>query len=75
MEIVFDVPAERAEFMLEMLRSLAFVKNPRPRRAPKAAPADTTDYLLASPANAERLRQAYEQFDNRERVDFTVPAE
>ena len=75
MEIVFEVPSERVEFMLDMLRNLAFVKNPRPKRAPKTAPADTTDYLLASPANAERLRQAYEQFDQRERVDFTVPAE
>ncbi len=75
MEIVFEVPSERVEFMLDMLRNLAFVKNPRPKRAPKTAPADTTDYLLASPANAERLRQAYEQFDKRERVDFTIPAE
>ncbi len=75
MEIVFEVPSERVEFMLDMLRNLAFVKNPRPKRAPKTAAADTTDYLLASPANAERLRQAYEQFDKRERVDFTIPAE
>lgn len=75
MEIVFEVPSERVEFMLDMLRNLAFVKNPRPKRAPKTAAADTTDYLLASPANAERLRQAYEQFDKRERIDFTIPAE
>ena len=74
-EIVFEVPAERVDFMLDMLRNLAFVKNPRPKKSPKTAPADTTDYLLASPANAERLRQAYQQFDNRERVDFILPAE
>ena len=72
MEITFEVPAERAAFMLEMLRSLSFVSNPRPTTAPEQ---DTTDYLLASPANADRLRQAYEQFDQGQRVDFTLPTE
>ena len=43
-------------------------------RAKKAAQ-DTTDSLLASPANAERLRQAYEQFDRGEKIDFSLPAE
>lgn len=75
MEIIVNVPAERLEFALEVLRSLAFVESARPTKAAKSPKQDTTDYLLASPANAERLRQAYEQFDNRERVDFTVPAE
>ncbi|UYZ63976.1 hypothetical protein [Hymenobacter weizhouensis] len=72
MEIIFEVPAERAAFMLEMLRSMSFVRNPRPR--PDAA-LDTSEYLAASPANAERLRQAYEQFDQGQRIDFTPPAE
>ena len=67
MEIIFEVPAERAAFMLEMLRSLSFVQNPR---FATSANTDTIDYLLASPANAERLQQAYEQFDQGQRVDF-----
>lgn len=32
MEIVFNVPAERVAFMLEMLGSISYVRNPRPRR-------------------------------------------
>lgn len=75
MEIIVDVPAERLEFALEVLRNLAFVKSARPKKAAKSAKMDTTEYLLASPANAERLRQAYEQFDRGERIDFTLPAE
>ncbi|RTQ51419.1 hypothetical protein EJV47_06340 [Hymenobacter gummosus] len=77
MEIIFDVPPERVPLMLEMLRSMSFVSNVRPRRSRKSAQdeADTTAYLNASPANAERLRQAYEQFDRGERVSFELPNE
>lgn len=38
-------------------------------------PDDATTYLLASPANNNRLWMAYEQFDRGERIDFTPPAE
>lgn len=75
MEIVFEVPSERVEFMLDMLRNLAFVKNPRPKRAPKTAAADTTDYLLASPANAEHLRRSREQLRRGQTVRVDIPAE
>lgn len=77
MEIIVNVPAERLEFALEVLRNLTFVESARPRKAAKAKPMemDTTEYLLASPANAERLNKAYEQFDRAERIDFTLPAE
>lgn len=77
MRIVFDVAPERAEFVLELLRNLSFVKNPRPQKTAEVAsfPDDSTDYLLNSAANADRLRLAYEQFDRGERVDFNPPAE
>ncbi len=74
MQIVFDVSPDRVSFALEVLRNLSFVQNPRPLTE-SAAAEDTTDYLLASPANAERLRLAYEQFDRGERINFTPPAE
>jgi hypothetical protein len=74
MQIVFDVSPDRVNFALEVLRSLSFAQNPRPVEGTVAAE-DTTDYLLASPANAERLRLAYEQFDRGERINFTPPAE
>lgn len=77
MEIIVNVPAERLEFALEVLRNLAFVESARPRRQAKVKPAemDTAAYLQASPANAERLKKAYEQFDRAERIDFMLPAE
>lgn len=75
MRITFEVPDNRAEFILELLRNLPFVKNPRPKRAPKAAQMDTTEYLLASPANAEHLRQSLEQLRRGETVQVDIPAE
>lgn len=74
MQIVFDVSPDRVSFALEVLRNLSFAQNPRPLEN-SAAAEDATDYLLASPANAERLQLAYEQFDRGERIDFTPPAE
>lgn len=77
MEIIVNVPADRVAFALEVLRNLTFVESARPKRAAKAKPVemDTTDYLLSSPANVERLRLAYEQFDRGEGVKFSLPAE
>ena len=75
MEIIVNAPADRAAFALKVLRNLVFVESARLRRAAKIKilEQDTTDYLLSSSANAERLRQAYEQFDRGERVDFILP--
>ena len=77
MGIIVNAPADRAAFALKVLRNLVFVKSVRPMRAAKTkiVEQDTTDYLLSSSANAERLRQAYEQFDRGERVDFILPQE
>ena len=79
MEIIVNVPAERLEFALDVLRSLTFVESARPKRAAKgkteAAEMDSTEYLLSNPANSDRLRLAYEQFDRGERIDFELPQE
>lgn len=74
MQIVFDVSPDRVSFALEVLRSLSFAQNPRPIGEPGVAE-DTTEYLLASAVNADRLRLAYEQFDRGERIDFSPPVE
>jgi len=83
MEIIFDVPAKRVPFMLEMLESLSFVRNPRPRRRgrksaeTKAAglpdEMDTTEYLLSSPANAESIRRSIEQLDRGAYIRVELP--
>jgi len=79
MEIVFEVPEDRAAFMLEMLRSITYVSNPRPQRNVEADRAseemDTTEYLLSSKANAEHLRRSFEQLDRGEFVRVEIPSE
>ncbi|RZJ90926.1 MAG: hypothetical protein EOO60_08455 [Hymenobacter sp.] len=81
MEIVFDVPAERVAFMLEMLESISYVRNPRLRRARSSKKEktvspdemDTTEYLLSSPANAEMLRRSFEQLERGEYIRVEMP--
>ena len=83
MEIVFDVPAERVAFMLEMLESISYVRNPRPRRARSRAKEktvspdemDTTEYLLSSKANAESIQRSMEQLDRGEYIYVEMPAD
>lgn len=76
MKFTLEIPEQDADFVLEFLRRVMSVKlTPVRSRVAKQAEADTTDYLLDSPANAERLRQAYGQFDKGERIDFTLPQE
>ncbi|WP_201985324.1 hypothetical protein [Hymenobacter rubidus] len=75
MEIVFDVPADRVAFMLEMLSSINYVRNPRPRRVRKSADVkeqDTTEYLLSSEANAESLRRSIAQLRRGEVVQVEI---
>ena len=80
MEIVFDVPTERVAFMLEMLESISYVRNPRARggRKEKALSPDemdTTEYLLSSPANAESIQRSFEQLDRGEYIRVEMPAD
>lgn len=75
MRITFEVPDNRAEFILELLRSLPFVKNTRSKPASKAAQMDTTEYLLASPANAVHLARSREQLRRGEGIKLDLPAE
>jgi len=56
MKITLEVPDNRAGFLLELLRSLPFVKVRS--QGPQKPVMDETAYLLSSPANAERLYAA-----------------
>ena len=75
MEIIVNVPAERLEFALEVLRNLTFVESARPKRAIKAKPAemDTTDYLLSNPANAAFIRESRDQLRRGQTVQVEIP--
>ncbi|RZK36792.1 MAG: hypothetical protein EOO57_06570 [Hymenobacter sp.] len=70
MKITLEVPDSRAEFLLELLQSLPYVKLSGP--AAEAQAPDETAHLLASPTNAARLRAAIERDcrGERETHDF-----
>jgi hypothetical protein len=72
MKITLEIPDNRADFLLELLRSLPFVK--LRGQAAKAAPLDETAYLLSSPANAERLYAALERDRRGQRETHELPA-
>lgn len=75
MDIICKVPDERADFFLELLRSLGFDGYPKPRRTRKAAvkEMDTTEYLLSSEANAESLRRSIAQIRSGQVVQVEIP--
>lgn len=56
MKITLEVPDDRAGFLLELLRSLPFVK--LRSQATQKPVLDATAHLLSSPANAKRLYAA-----------------
>ena len=72
MKITLEIPDNRADFLLELLRSLPFVK--LRGRAAKAAAPDETAHLLSSPANAARLYAALDRDRRGQREAHALPA-
>ena len=72
MKITLEVPDSRAEFLLELLRNLPFVK--LRGQAAKAAAPDETAHLLSSPANAARLYAALARDRRGQRETHDLPA-
>ena len=70
MKITLEIPDNRADFMMELLQSLPFVKA-TPARL-KAKPQDETEYLLSSPANAKALLDAIERLERGEGVQHDL---
>lgn len=60
MKLTLEIPDEKAAFFLELIANLPFVKT-KPAKVNGRARVglqpgqDTTDYLMSSPANRERL--------------------
>ncbi len=75
MRISFDVPDHRASFILELLRSLPFVslRGQAAKAGGKMEP-DTTDYLLASPANAAHIARSLAQLERGEGITVDLSA-
>lgn len=71
MKITLEVPDSRADFLLELLRNLPFVK--LRGQAARASVPDETSYLLSSPANAARLYAALERDRRGERETHELP--
>jgi len=72
MKITLEIPDNRADFVLELLRSLPFVK--LRGQAAKAVAPDETAHLLSSPANAERLYAARDRDRRGQREIHELPA-
>ena len=72
MKITLEIPDSRAEFLLELLRNLPFVK--LRGQAAKAAAPDETAHLLSSPANAARLYAALARDRQGQREAHELPA-
>ncbi len=72
MKITLEIPDNRADFLLELLRNLPFVK--LRGQVAKAAPLDETAHLLSSPANAARLYAALARDQRGERGTHELPA-
>ena len=72
MKITLEIPDSRADFLLELLRNLPFVK--LRGQAAKAVALDETAYLLSSPANAERLYAALDRDRRGQRETHELPA-
>ena len=81
MEIIFEVPAERVSFMLDLFQSITYVKNPRSTslsqdKADETSEpnpyGDTTEYLLANPAHHEWLMHSRAQLRRGELVKVEV---
>jgi len=72
MKITIEVPDSRADFLLELLRNLPFVK--LRGQATKAGAIDETAHLQASPANAARLREAIARDQQGQRESHDLPA-
>ena len=71
MKITLEIPDSRADFLLELLRNLPFVK--LRGQAAKATALDATAHLLSSPANAERLYAALERDRRGQRQVHELP--
>ena len=72
MKITLEIPDNRADFLLELLRNLPFVK--LRGQAAKTTTLDETAHLLSSPANAERLYAALDRDRRGQREIHELPA-
>lgn len=60
MKIELEVPDYKLAFVMELLDSIPFIK----ARTIEGKTQTTTEYLLSSQANAERLKEAIERSKN-----------
>ncbi|MFN8344398.1 MAG: hypothetical protein U0X91_05320 [Spirosomataceae bacterium] len=64
MKIELEVPENKVAFIMELLESIPFVKAKFVTK--KKVAQDTTDYLLSTSANRERLMKSIERSKNGE---------
>lgn len=58
MKIELEVPDSKVSFIMELLESIPFIKVKKKTDTRVASQMDTTDYLLSSQTNEQRLAEA-----------------
>ena len=75
MEYILEVPDQKQEFIQELLLAFPFVKlTPAAKPARKRKP-DTTEYLMSTRANRERLLASIERLERGEGVQHDLIGE
>ena len=61
MKIVLEVPDSKASFIMELIESIPFIKVKKTDNKEIVSKTDTTDYLLSSTTNKNRLLEAIDR--------------
>ena len=69
MEYILEVPDQKQEFIKELLQAFSYVKlTPTTTKPARKRKQDTTEYLLSTRANRERLLASIERLERSEGV-------
>ena len=72
MKYTLEIPDQEAEFVLELLRRITSVKLTPVTSKGKKAAMDTTDYLMSTRTNRERLLASIERLERGEGVQHDL---
>ncbi len=72
MKYTLEIPDQEAEFVLELLRRITSVKLTPVISKGKKATTDTTEYLMSTRTNRERLLASIERLERGEGVQLDL---
>ena len=75
MEYILEVPDQKQEFIKELLQAFSYVKLTPTTKPARKRKQDTTEYLLSTHANRERLLASIERLERGEGVQHDLVEE